>query len=306
MPLPLNFRTVQLDDRKLFKEIRQCCDLYCTSPASETTFESVFCWAAGDFAQVCIIDEGIIIFYEYASGLKAFYPPLVRSKEDFVPVLQRIREHCIFSGFDLYIERMTKEMAELAEGFAAANGYKIFEERNAFEYLYNAADFIGLKGGNYKSKRNLVHGFTADYDFEFLPYEPSLKKGILDLVTYLGNPIAMPYQMEFAAIERALDCADALNLHCDVIKAEGEIVAFHICFINEANVGTCLFEKSNTGFRGSYTAITHFSSEKRFSNCTLINRQEDLGIEGLRTSKMSYLPVGFSEKYIIKKEPELN
>ena len=294
------FSDVTLQDRELFKQIRQSCDLYSKSPASDATFESIYCWGAGDGAQKCVVDEGIIAYYLYPDGPKAFYPPLVRKPEHFLPALNRIVGYCKQNGIDVYIERLTKEMAALAKGFEP------HEYRNYFEYLYRPEDIISLAGGHYKSKRNLLNGFTEEYDYEFLPYAPSMRKSVLDLAEYCcKDPDAHTFDdTERSAIERALDDMDALNLFCDVIKVDGIIIAFAIWFVSEANDAVCLFEKADANYRGSYAAINNFIVSKRFGKCRYINRQEDVGIEGLRLAKMSWHPAGFAEKYIITNRPD--
>ncbi len=298
----LVFTPVTFEDKDLFRQILSECEIYKDLPASEITFESVFCWSACDHAQRCVTEEGIVIFYEYYNGLKAFYPPLVKKPEYFVPTLRKMMLFAKEQGFPFYVERLTKNMTELAaelenEGFC-------FEfKRDESEYLYNPADLINLAGKNYKSKRSLVHAFEDEYDYEFTEFEPEMKEEILALATECGkNPDSHDFQCELVSIDRALDYLDKLNMFCDVIKVEEEIVAFEIGFINHANVGIVLFEKGDFSYKGVYQAINNFFSEKHFANTALVNRQEDLGIDGLRESKSSYHPCGFSEKYTLTKK----
>ena len=299
MPSSLTFSPVQMEDKELFAEIRQNCDLYSKSSASETSFESIYCWSAGENAQRCIIDEGIIILYQFTDGSMAFYPPIVKKREYFLPVVRMISEYCWMNNLPVYIERLTKEMANIAEELDCKKCRTIVC-RGDFEYLYNPTEFIELNGKKYKGKRNHLSGFKAIYDYELLSYMPDMKNEVLELVIYCGkDPASIDFDMEYRAIERALDSIDVLNLYCDVIKVEEKIIALSIGFISEANVGVCMFEKANIEYRGSYAAINNLVAEKHFKNCEYINRQEDMSIEGLRISKLSYHPVAFSEKYII-------
>ena len=98
---------------------------------------------------------------------------------------------------------------------------------------------------------------------------------------------------------RCLDNLDALDMFCDVLKVEGELVGFSAGFVSHTNVGVCMYEKANTEYRGSYQALTNLFAKKRYAKCKYVNRQEDLGIEALKESKMSYHPHMFAKKFII-------
>jgi hypothetical protein len=312
MPSDFEFLPLTYKDRELFEEIRSSCELYSKSPASEMSFESIYCWSAGEHAERCIIDEGVVIVYNYPDNTSAFYPPLVKRKEYFVPVVNKIAEYCWLHNYDIYIERLTKEMSELLTDWDCTK-CESFAVRGDFEYLYKPDDLIELDGKKYKSKRNFFNGFVDDYNYEFVGLDEceteddraEFKKGILELVDYCGkDPASHDFQIERSAIERAMDEFEELNLFCDAIKVDGRVIALSIGFVSKANVGVCMFEKADTDYRGSYAAINQFVAKKRFENCEFINRQEDMGVPGLRKAKMSYHPTAFSEKFIITDRPE--
>jgi hypothetical protein len=301
----MKFTPITMDDKELIEDILINGELYKDSPASEINFESLYCWRESEQIKKCIIDEGVILSFLDNDDLMAFYPPLVKNKEDFVPAMCKIAEYCVANGLDIYIERLTRQQAEAASDINV-EGCSMIECRSHFEYLYNPSDLINLTGKNYKSKRNFLHGFMAEYDYEFLSYDKSMKDEILLLVKKWGKGCeSHDFNVECSAIRIALDNLEALNLHCDVIKVDGKIVAFAVGYINHANVGVVMFEKADVEYRGTFQAINNFFATKYFENCVCVNRQEDLGLEGMRTSKSSYHPIGFAEKFSYTNKPEV-
>lgn len=301
------FTPVTIDDMGLFRDILSSCDLYKNLEASEITFESVFCWGAADNPKKCVLDEGIVIFYEHEFGKdNVFYPPLVRKSEDFIPVLNKIVDYCREKNFGVYIERLTKNMVGLAESKDVCGQCCVFPRRSDCEYLYNPVELATFSGQKLKNKRNFLNGFMDRYDYEFVSYDESMREELLQLVKVWGKTHnELDAGGEYKAIVRALDNIEKLNLFCDVLKVDGKIIAFEIGFINQANVGVVMFEKANTDYRGSFQAVNNFFVKKHFTGCKYVNRQEDLGIPGLREAKMSYHPVAFSEKFIYTDRPDI-
>ena len=301
------FTPVTIDDMELFRNILSSCDLYKNLEASEITFESVFCWGAFDNPKKCVLDEGIVIFYEHEFGNdNVFYPPLVYKTDDFVPVMMKIVTYCRKKGINVHLERMTRNMAEWAAARIDCRQCKVIPRRCDCEYLYNPQDLATLAGKKLKNKRNFVNGFIDRYDYVFVSYVESMREELLQLVKVWGKTHnELDAGGEYKAIVRALDNIKKLNLFCDVLKVDGKIIAFEIGFINQANVGVVMFEKANTDYRGSFQAVNNFFVKKHFTGCKYVNRQEDLGIPGLREAKMSYHPVAFSEKFIYTDRPDI-
>lgn len=293
------FSPITIDDKQLFLDVLTSSELYKDTPASETDFQSLFCWGAADHPQKCVIDEGIVIFFEHEFGVdKVFYPPLVRKKEDFVPVMRRIVDYCGQKGMQFYFDHLTEDLVGLLQAAGVDDG-RIIKNDCSSEYLHSPADMINLPGKNFKSKRNQVSTFKSDYDYEVVPYDKSMRDELLQLVKDWGDDItSKDFTDEYDAIARSLDYFDRLGMLCDVIKIDGRVIAFEIGYINHSNVGVVIFEKADIEYRGAFQAISNFFVSNHFANCRYVNRQEDLCIEGLRDAKMSYHPVAFADKYI--------
>lgn len=293
------FQSLKAEDRMMFDNIIMGNSLYNMLIDSDLTFNNMFIWSACDKASKCVFEDGVIVKFITADGEVAFYPPFVKDTKDFVPYIKLIEEYCLKANIPLLISCVAQPMADL---FNLANptsmAIKNVEENN--EYVYNAQDLISLKGKAYHSKRNHCNAFRATYDHEFVSYDASMKSEIMKLVEKWSDGKTQSYLCEYTAIDNALTHINDLSIFCDVIKVDGVIAAFAIGFTNPANVGVVMHEKADNDYKGIYAAINNYVAAKHFSNCTFMNRQEDLGIEGLKRAKQSYNPVTYAYKYQIR------
>ena len=102
---------------------------------------------------------------------------------------------------------------------------------------------------------------------------------------------------ERAAIHEVFDNYEAFQLKGGVIRIDGRVVAF--TFGEALNTDTAVIhvEKADPNVRGAYPAINQGFVEHAWSNMTYINREEDMGLPGLRKAKESYKPEKMIEKF---------
>ena len=84
------------------------------------------------------------------------------------------------------------------------------------------------------------------------------------------------------------------------MEVDGKIVGFETGELTASNVGIVHLEKGDTDYDGIYPSLCQMFAAKHFAGVRFINRQEDMGLEGLRKSKESYHPCGFVEKRIVR------
>ena len=106
--------------------------------------------------------------------------------------------------------------------------------------------------------------------------------------------------LEKTALENALTHFDALELKGGVILVEGKVVAFSIGERLNEDTALIHFEKADTDYRGAYPIINQEFVKHAWSDVTYINREDDMGIEGLRKAKLSYQPDMMVEMYSAK------
>lgn len=180
----------------------------------------------------------------------------------------------------------------------------ISEQADYFDYLYCAADLALLKGKKYNGQRNLISQFKRSVDtwsFEMIDSDSISQVKDFFYNTYLPFSKEGSFeQEENKKVIEVLDNFDAYGMVGGYLIADGRIVGFSA---NEI-VGDTLFthiEKADRQYKGAYqmlvnqAAITFATDEVSF-----INREEDMGDLGLRTSKKSYHPIELLKKYTIE------
>jgi len=171
----------------------------------------------------------------------------------------------------------------------------LVEDRDNFEYLYLRTDLAELAGKNFQKKRNLVNAFIKTYSLE------NPEKKLIDSET-LKDALLVLDEWEKSKEEHSdyASAKEALNLHSEL-----EFVGF-VFYVGGKPVGYCQgeilangksfavhFEKAIESYKGIYQYINQEFAKSIPKNIICINREQDLGHEGLRQAKITYRPVDF-------------
>ena len=105
---------------------------------------------------------------------------------------------------------------------------------------------------------------------------------------------------EDMAVREALLHFKQFNLFGICVRINGKIEGFAVGEKLNQNTFVEHFEKGNTEFKGIYQYVLNQFAKHISSQFEFLNREQDLGVEGLRKSKLSYYPAFFVEKYIVK------
>jgi hypothetical protein len=178
------------------------------------------------------------------------------------------------------------------------------EARDHFDYIYSVPELVELKGNKFHKKKNLLRQFEKSNIFEYTPMQADCVEEVLDMqAEWHGwqEHSSDALVAENQAISRVLKNFDRLgNLTGGTIRVAGKVIAYTVGESLNKNTIVIHFEKGDTRFKGIYQAInSHFlaAQEDRFE---LVNREQDLGDEGLRKAKLSYNPVQFMQKYDVE------
>lgn len=177
------------------------------------------------------------------------------------------------------------------------------EDRDNFDYLYTRLSLSTLSGKQLHKKKNHVNGFLSNYpDFTLKKFDTDTKKDASKILDIWATEQTNLQETDYEAAQQALalpQIADFLSL---ILYVQGVPVAW--CLAELAAQGTTAvvhFEKARTDFRGSYQYINYAFAQSLPEQVVYINREQDLGDEGLRHAKMSYKPEGFVKKYRLDK-----
>lgn len=180
----------------------------------------------------------------------------------------------------------------------------IKENRNAFQYLYNSSDLAELKGRKYHSKRNHISAFKKQYEYT---YEDLCESNIPDVLNaaniwYHEHEKTKETAAELEGIKFILENKEKLNVFGALIRISGVVAAFSIASeINEVAVDIHI-EKAINKYKSAYALINNEFAKKLNLKYKFINREDDLGVEGLRKAKLSYKPCKILKSYEIKRK----
>lgn len=180
-----------------------------------------------------------------------------------------------------------------------ALGYPVQEDRDNFDYLYQRQDLAELAGRSYHKKRNLIKTFVKSYPYSALPLREEYRA---EAITVLDDWRMQSGETgDYEAAREALDTMEELQLCGGLYRVAERPVAYVLG--EESAGGTCFiihFEKALSGFKGLYQFINQSFAAVLPEIYTSINREQDLGDQGLRQAKLSYRPSGFIEKFLVR------
>ena len=179
-------------------------------------------------------------------------------------------------------------------------------DRGSFDYVYDINDLADLRGRKYQKKRNHFNRFQAMHPtYQVLPLNDETRPAAMEMVEswYARRAETDPegdYLLERLAIKRAFKYFDRLGMEGCVLMEDGQALA--VTMGSRLNLATfdIQFEKGREDVDGAYAAINcEFARYLRlkYPEAQFLNREEDMGLEGLRKAKLSYLPHHMVEKY---------
>ena len=175
-------------------------------------------------------------------------------------------------------------------------------DRDSFDYIYAQSDLAALAGKKYHSKRNHIARFVKDNaDWRYEEITP----GNLEECLAMANRWEALYtdrdpeglEQEARALCRACAHYEAFGMRGGLLRVGGELIAFTLGEPLSRNTFATHFEKAYPQIPGAYQMINRCFAEHTLKGFAYINREEDLGSDGLRKAKQSYHPAILLEKY---------
>jgi hypothetical protein len=262
---------------------------------SELTFTSLLAWKDARLTSVLEIGDSIVLISKKDKGLALFGPPLgPLSITDALEVVQAKTEIPVIA-----CERIPEEIALSIDASQA----EIMEDRNNFDYVYYNNDLAELKGRKYHKKRNLIAQCLGNYrcTYEEITHEiiPEIKE-MQDRWCAQRNCENIPLLChEYKAINNILDNAEELDIIGGAIRIDGTVQAYTIASALNKNTAAIHFEKAMPEFKGLYQLINQWFCQNSLASFKFVNREQDVGIGGIRRAKESYFPDHMIRKYAV-------
>lgn len=293
------FKPVELGDRAAIERYTMAAE----AVNCDLAFANMYCWQFLYESAWAEVGEFLVIRFRIGGGPRLGYMQPV-GPGDFTPILPELCEDAHAHGQRLRLIGLTDEGREQLR--RACPGGFAFESDPALEdYVYDADDLRRLPGRRYQPKRNHINRFmTENPDFRYEELTPDRFEECMQLERIWrqereGHEAGHEDELnaEQRAMQRAFAHFDELGLRGGCIHAGGRLVAFTYGSALNRHTFDIHVEKADTSCDGAFTAINRLFAERLPEHFTRINREEDLGIEGLRRAKRSYHPLFLLHKF---------
>ena len=289
-----------LDFQKIKPEMRAQFGSYLLplGKSCEYAFTNLCIWGR---QRATIVDGYLVLFSLF--DRKAVYP-FPAGEGEMKPVLDAIIQDAQKRGIPCCITALSHENIDLLEQLYP--GRFTFQcDRDSFDYVYNIDDLADLKGRKYQKKRNHVNKFRSlypDWRTEVMTaaHLPAVRE--MTRQWYEARQKMDPtgsYTLEQVALERAFDHFETLGLDGMVLWVEDRIVAFTMASPLSQDTMDVHFEKALEDIDGAYATINQAFAQHlrdKYPHIRYLDREEDMGLEGLRKAKLSYYPDHLREK----------
>jgi hypothetical protein len=288
--MTLQFETINMERQaEYLKRLAQCSQI-----SSDYSFVNLWGWAEEYGLEWAW--KGQLVWIKQTKPKVLFWPP-VGSWED-VNWVENFNE--------LFNEptEFTRTPEKLARSWETLFGSRltIEEERNNWDYLYDVKELVELKGNRFHKKKNLLNQFHRKYDYTYVPMSRQTTEKAIGMqtswCTWRDCESVDTLAAENRTIEKVLKKWQNLTgLMGGAILVEGTMVAYTVAEHLPDDTLLIHFEKGSPGYKGIYQAINQMFLANLTAECKFVNREQDLGDEGLRKAKLSYNPVDFLRKY---------
>lgn len=290
-----DFKSIRLEDRAAIERYTLPSDI----TNCDLAFANMYCWQGVFHSAWAEIGGFLVIRFHIGGGERIGYMQPVGAG-DFAPIVPLLREDAHAHGQRLRIIGLTDEGREqICRMHPGAFAFE--SDRGLEDYIYRAEDLRSLAGRRYQPKRNHINRFMAEYPA--YRYEALTPDRFAECMT-LEQQWRRKHEgrtSELCAEQRAMQLAfehfEELGLYGGCLYLGDKLVAFtYGSAVNDHTFDTHV-EKADTEYDGAFTVINKLFAERLPERFTLINREEDLGLEGLRRSKLSYHPLLVQHKF---------
>ncbi len=292
----MNFRSIEVNDKELYNEFRGGKDIC----GCEMSFANLFLW--GD--QKLFADKDALFFLSTFSH--SFYPfPFIKENGSIKSAIEKIIDDASKRGIECVVSSLSQKDKDSLENLFP-NRFTFITNDGWYDYVYSIEDLANLSGKKYHKKRNHLAQFKKacpEYKVETISKDNLFKVKEMVIEWYRErlsvNPDAdFKYEKDF--FDRALANFFELSVEGIVISCNQKVIAVTFgTFMGEDTIDVH-FEKAFADVPGAYVAINNEFAKHikaKYPQVKYLDREEDMGLEGLRKAKESYYPIRKNLKY---------
>jgi uncharacterized protein len=257
---------------------------------SEFSFANLYLFRETHNYQVSRLFDDIFVFAGHDTGNPFFMLPFGLVEQELLLEL--------FHNF-----KTMKCVSEQHAVLLQQKGFTVREDRINFDYVYTRKDLAQLYGRKFHKKRTLVNAFLNNCAYEGRPLLEEYASDALRILESWRQGHDDPG--DYVAAKEALEKMDELQLCGGIYYVDGRPAAYSLG--EELARGTSFvihFEKAASDCKGIWQFVNQAFASILPEKYQTINREQDLGDEGLRHAKLSYNPISFVKKYRASRESD--
>ena len=273
------------------------------SPSADYNFGNIYIWDKHYRQLICHFENRMITKLRY-EGERAFVFPI--GSGPLRPAIEALREFCAERGYPLLLRGVTDKHKDQLEVLYPGS-FTYAQEEGLSDYIYSAEKLATYSGKALHGKKNHCNRFEAEHDWDFLPLTRELIPGCLDMLDVWtednSERLQSSISYEHDAIIRAFAAFERLGLEGGVLRSSGKIIGFSLGELACPDTFNVHFEKAEITINGAYPMVCRELTRMVMAahpGLHYINREDDMGIEALRTSKLSYKPEFLLNKYLAR------
>lgn len=292
----LEFKTLSLEDKTWVDELVMCEDC----PCAGYNFGTIYLWNRNYRHLVARLGDRMVTKLRYSDEL-AFTFPVGRGS--LRPMIEALGEYCAHKERPLLMQGVTeKQLAALEAEYPGH--FEVSEDVDFADYIYLAERLATYSGKALHSKKNHCNRFEAENDWDFVPLTRELIPGCLDMLdmwteeNYQRLDKSITYEHE--ALLKCFAAYEKLGLEGGVLRVQGKIVGFSVGEFTSSSCFDVHFEKAYSSMNGAYPMVCREFTRmlmKKYPSLVYMNREDDMGLEALRRSKISYRPEFMLRKF---------
>ena len=290
----IDFKPLTLEDKPIYERYL----LDGKERGCEYSFANLFLWGIQKGA---VLHDHLVLFSQFSRRTIYPYPA---GQADKRAVLDAIIADAQERGIPCRITSLTQEDRQIIEALYPGR-FRFHCDRDFYDYVYAINDLADLKGRKFQRKRNHYNRFRVA--FPYYTVEPLNARNIraagqMVEAWYEARLQQDPkgdYHMEQAALRKALQYFEDLGMEGLILKDGEEILAITMGSRMSPDTFDIHFEKARADVDGAYAVINcEFARylREKYPDVRYLNREDDMGLEGLRKAKLSYCPHHLVEK----------
>ncbi len=298
----LTFQSPTLESRPVWEQYLK----YSRHKGCEYNFVNLFLWGR---QRATVFKDHLVFFSQFDTTCVYLYPS---GQGDIAPAIEAILDHAKRRDLTCRITGLLETDCQALEA-AFPGKFQFHCNRSSFDYVYRTEELATLKGRKFQKKRNHLNRFRQEYpDHRFAPIteENCAQVAAFCNAWFEARLQADPHQdflLEQAALKKALENFKALGLYGLALYHGEELLAVTLGSVMAEDTMDVHFEKAMLPQDGVYAAINQGFAAYIMENLpqiTYLNREDDMGLPGLRQAKLSYTPDHMVEKYWAKEMEE--